>query len=371
MRIIVVGGGLSGLISATLLSRLNWDVTLIEKKNYPFHRVCGEYISNEVIPFLKSHGLYPDELSPVDIKEFQLTDTSGQEMKMKLDLGGFGISRYSFDYWLAGKAEESGVKMHPGTQVNSIRFFENQFEVTTSKEKLTADYVIGSFGKRSNLDRSLDRGFFKKKSPFIGVKYHLRNNDLRDDTISLHNFEGGYCGISRVENQLYNLCYLGERSLLKSHGSIKEMEAAILWKNPYLKAIFQNSDFVFDEPKVINEISFAPKEPVFDHILMSGDSAGMITPLCGNGMAMAIHGAKLVVDQLQKHRSSQSGRDALETEYSKIWKQTFQRRHWAGRQIQKGLFGTPFSSRLAVTLGRTSKPVSKWLMSKTHGQPFS
>jgi flavin-dependent dehydrogenase len=26
---------------------------------------------------------------------------------------------------------------------------------------------------------------------------------------------------------------------------------------------------------------------------MIGDTAGLITPLCGNGMAMAIHGAKL------------------------------------------------------------------------------
>ena len=53
-KIIVIGGGLAGLTSAILLAKANFDITLIERKQYPFHRVCGEYISNEVLPFLKT-----------------------------------------------------------------------------------------------------------------------------------------------------------------------------------------------------------------------------------------------------------------------------------------------------------------------------
>ena len=62
MDVIVVGGGLAGLINSILIRKAGFEVTLIERKKYPFHRVCGEYVSNEVIPFLKSEGLFPAEL---------------------------------------------------------------------------------------------------------------------------------------------------------------------------------------------------------------------------------------------------------------------------------------------------------------------
>ena len=51
---------------------------------------------------------------------------------------------------------------------------------------------------------------------------------------------------------------------------------------------------LFEKPEVINEITFEKQDPVSNHILMCGDAAGMITPLCGNGMAMAIHSAKIL-----------------------------------------------------------------------------
>lgn len=371
MNITIVGGGLSGLISATLLARQDWEVTLIEKKVYPFHRVCGEYISNEVIPFLKKHELFPASLDPVALTEFQLSDTAGNTLEMDLDLGGFGISRYAFDQWLAEQATHAGVRLVTGTQVSDVHYEDEMFNIKTNKGAYASDYVVGTYGKRSNLDRTLGRSFFKKRSPFIGVKYHLKNAQLSNHLIALHNFEGGYCGISRVENDVFNLCYLGQRASLKSAGSIEAMEKQFLHKNPHLQDIFRDSEFLFEEPEVINEITFAPKEPVYNHVLMSGDAAGMITPLCGNGMAMAIHGAKLLVEQLAEHKKTGSSRLSLEQSYTQQWKRTFQTRHWMGRQIQKTLFGTPFSSRLAVTLGKTSRPVAQWLMSQTHGKPFS
>ncbi|MCR9083896.1 MAG: NAD(P)-binding protein, partial [Cyclobacteriaceae bacterium] len=58
----IVGGGLAGLVSAYLLAKNGHSVQLFEKKNYPFHRVCGEYLSNEVVDFLKRESLFPESL---------------------------------------------------------------------------------------------------------------------------------------------------------------------------------------------------------------------------------------------------------------------------------------------------------------------
>ena len=367
-EVVVIGGGLAGLISSILLNRAGFDVSLVEKKRYPFHRVCGEYISNEVVPFLQKHDLFPDELHPTHISNFTLSDVDGRTMHLPLDMGAFGLSRYQFDAWLATKAHEEGVKILQQTSVQSVHFEKDHFVIASNDRVLKSDYVIGAFGKRSNLDRMMKRPFFQKRSPYIGVKYHVTSSLVEPDRIYLHNFEGGYCGTSQVENGITNICYLAQRELLKSTGDVGKMQEKFLFVNPRLKALFEDAESLFDTPEVINEISFAPKEPVYDHILMAGDAAGMITPLSGNGMAMAIHGAKLVSEALIDHVKKGTSREELEQSYQKIWNRTFKRRHWIGRQLQSGLFGSKHSSRLAVTIGQKSKPLATWLMKQTHGE---
>ena len=52
--VIIVGGGLAGLVCAIELGKAGKQVLLVEKKAYPYHKVCGEYVSNEVLPYLQA-----------------------------------------------------------------------------------------------------------------------------------------------------------------------------------------------------------------------------------------------------------------------------------------------------------------------------
>ncbi len=369
--VIIVGGGLAGLFNAVLLSRGGLEVTLIEKKRYPFHRVCGEYISNEVLPFLEKHDLFPHELEPARIEQFQLTSIGGKKLQMELDLGGFGVSRYAWDQWLVNILKQENVDIREGIAVNTLRFQNGHFECELSTgESLQAHFVIGAFGKRSSLDKQQDRSFMRRKSPYVGVKYHVKT-DFDEKTVALHNFRNGYCGINKVEKDRFNLCYLTHRDNVRKHGSIPKMEVAVLYENPYLKDIFSNSEFLLEKPEVINEITFEQKEPVHNHILMCGDSAGMITPLCGNGMGMAIHAANVLSNIILKHwKDKTNRRQKVENKYAQYWKSAFEKRLWVGRQIQEW-FGHPMMSAFAVMAGRTVKPLTRALMKQTHGEPFS
>ncbi|WP_286755237.1 NAD(P)/FAD-dependent oxidoreductase [Roseivirga sp. UBA838] len=369
-EIVIIGGGLSGLISAIELNRAGFSVHLFEKKKYPFHRVCGEYISNEVLPYMKRSGLLPKSVEPAQINRFEFTSIKGKSLRLPLDLGGFGLSRYTLDQHLAHLAIEEGVQLIQQVGVVSCEFEEEQFRLQTSDgQKLTAPLVIGAYGKRSLLDTRLQRSFIHQKTDFLGVKYHIRT-DFPRDQISLHNFEGGYCGISAIENGTYNLCYMGSRDRLKKYGSIEAMEQAVLFKNPFLRSIFLYSDFVLEKPEVINAFSFAPKKPIEKHILMAGDAAGLITPLCGNGMAMAIHSGKILSDLVAKHwPHSTLQRPLLEREYTHVWSALFRKRLWVGRQTQQ-LFGSAWSSELAVNAMKHLPFLAKAIMRNTHGKPF-
>ena len=358
------------MVSALELARSGHAVTLVERKTYPFHKVCGEYVSNEVKAYIESLGVDLVGLGAVNIRRFQVSAPSGRLLESRLDLGGFGISRYVLDYELYRLGLTAGVQFRLGKAVDDVTFADDRFAVTLNDgTTLASQLVLGTFGKRSKLDKSLGRSFVGRhmanRTSYIGVKYHVRV-DLPDDVIALHNFSDGYCGISAIEYGKYCVCYLTARENLRRHGNIPDMERAILHRNPHLKSIFTTARFLYDKPEVINEISFAPKRAVENHILMAGDSAGLITPLCGNGMAMAIHGAKLVSDLSSAFLRNQLTRVELESRYQRGWSERFTRRLWVGRTVQK-LFGKPWLTEAGAWAFGAFKPALRTVMRQTHG----
>lgn len=368
-QIAIIGGGLAGLTSAIGLAGAGLEVTLIEKKTYPFHRVCGEYISNEVLPFLAGLDVRVDSLNPAQISRFRLTSPGGRSLEVPLDLGGFGISRYALDNYLYQVAVSAGVVFKLQTTVETVAFSGEKFTLTLSDgSRLQSEVAIGAFGKRANLDRQLNRSFFAARSPYLAVKYHLRTS-LPKDQIALHNFQDGYAGISAIEDDKYCFCYLTTRQNLKRYGTIGEMEEKVLGRNPFLKQIFRESEFLYTQPEVINEISFAPKTAVAGHILCAGDAAGLITPLCGNGMAMAMQAGKILTSEVLAYFQDHGNRNLLEQRYTRAWHQQFSARLRTGRSIQQ-LFGKTILSEATIGLLQYAPFIVKQLMKRTHGQPF-
>lgn len=370
--VVIIGGGLAGLFNAILLNRAGYKVLLIERKTYPFHRVCGEYISNETIPFLKKLDIDLEELNVARISRLEITAVSGAKLSKKLDLGGFGLSRYTFDHFLYLKAASEGVNFMLGTKVEDVVFEDNMFRVITSEKEISTPLVIGSFGKRSNLDQKLKRDFFYKRSPFLAVKFHIKAN-LPTDLIQLNNYQNGYCGVSKVDGDRWCMCYLAHRDDLRKHGNLAALEENVIRKNPYLDRIFREAEFLLDKPEVINEISFEKKQPIDHHIFMSGDTAGMIAPLCGNGMTMAIHSAKILAEKIvefyRPQQFSADKRSILEQAYTSAWNKNFAGRLWAGRQLQK-LFGKNTATNITLKTLNHLPGVADFLIGKTHGQPF-
>jgi flavin-dependent dehydrogenase len=330
-KVVIIGGGLAGLTCAIHLLRCGHPVTLIEKNKYPQHKVCGEFISNEVRSYWTSMDINIEVLNPTEISKFTISSPNGRFLNCTLPLGGFGISRYTLDQFLFEIAVELGCEVIQ-EGVENIELQDGKFCISTQGNTIIiADLVIGAYGKRSALDHKLKRSFFKEKSPWLAVKAHYRGR-LENDKVTLHNFDGGYCGISKVENDLINVCYLTDYTHFKAFKNIEDFEKQVLKNNPLLKDFFQSAEMVFDAPLTISQISFAKKKPIEQGILMIGDTAGLIHPLCGNGMAMAVHSAKLCAELCNKYlRNEIKTREGLEKAYVSAWKSTFQKRLLFGR----------------------------------------
>ena len=369
----VVGGGLAGLALSIQIAKAGYKVILFEKEKYPFHRVCGEYISLESWDFLESLGVDLRSLNISYIKKLQVSDVNGNSFEQEFPLGGFGISRYKLDHVLAGIAKESGVTVCEQNRVNDIHFEKNVFTIESSLGNFKAKIMAASYGKRSNLDVRWKRPFIlakkSKLNNYIGIKYHVRYN-FPGDLIALHNFKRGYCGISKVEGDRYCLCYLTNADNLQNSGNdIKTMERTILSVNPHLKKIFEECEMLMNEPVIISQISFDKKTSLEDHVLMIGDAAGMITPLCGNGMSMALHASKIAAEQISDFLEGIISRKSMEENYSERWNKLFASRLRTGRMLQR-LFDSHWLTTLMIRLGKLFPALIRALIKKTHGKPF-
>jgi flavin-dependent dehydrogenase len=369
-QVIVVGGGLAGLCASIHLASQQIDVLLIEKQQFPRHKVCGEYISNEVLPYLNFLGFDPFAHGAKRITEFELTTRSNKKISARLPLGGFGMSRYKMDHQLYKRALEVGVKSLTD-QVLAINFQEPGFEVLTKNSGThRSQLVIGAFGKRSNLDVEMQRSFIKQKSPYLGVKMHVAGA-FPEQKVALHNFKGGYCGVSKVENDHINLCYITSFKAFKEFRDIRSFQEQVVCRNRELKRLFAETSPQFEAPLSISQISFRTKAPVENHILMCGDSAGMIHPLCGNGMGMAIRSAQLaslcIIDYIQGKIPT---RTKMEQAYYNKWQSNFKLRLKVGHSIAF-LFRQQKVATIMLYLLRVFPFLVPQIIKLTHGKPMT
>ncbi len=365
--VIVVGGGLAGLTAAIHLSRFGIATLVLEKNTYPKHKVCGEYVSNEVLPYLNWLGIDPFGMGAKKISKFRLSTPNDRYLETILPLGGFGLSRYAFDARLAQKAREQGVMIMEETATD-IQFVNDHFRVKTrSGQTISAQIVVAAYGKRAALDIALNRDFISREAPFLAVKTHLKG-DFPEDLVALHTFEGGYCGLSKVEDGSINACYITDFESFKKYRDIAEFQKTVLYKNPYLKVVFENCEPLFPKPLTISQISFEDKDPVENHILMCGDTAGLIHPLCGNGMGMAIRSAQILSRHIISFLNAEfPSREAMEKSYEKAWNAEFKFRLSVGRVIaavfkKYGLSGSLFS------IFRTFPKTLTKIITLTHGK---
>ncbi len=102
---------------------------------------------------------------------------------------------------------------------------------------------------------------------------------------------------------------------------------------------------------------------------MLGDAAGMITPLCGNGMSMALHSGKMASQLVNKFLQGRLSRIKMEEEYQLLWNNNFRKRMNTGRFLQH-FFGVNILSNLFVNTFRLFPGMAAMLIKKTHGKPF-
>ena len=125
----------------------------------------------------------------------------------------------------------------------------------------------------------------------------------------LHAFPGGYCGLSEIEGGQRNLCLLVSQPVFQRRRQRTGDPIAnfIDWmgiQNPSLGEWLSQAKRI--QPWIaIAQVSFLPKPAMEQDVLMAGDAAGLIVPLAGDGIAMALEGGRLASECLDRYLSGE------------------------------------------------------------------
>ncbi len=214
----VIGGGIAGSVAAIHLARAGVKTVLFEKETAAHQKVCGEFVSNEGVELLRECGVDFERLGAVSIRALRMHGPY-RSCEANLPLEGRGVSRFALDEELLHLAAASGAEVKRGVLVTDLSS-RDPFRLNTSQGEFASRRLILASGKSEFRAVQTREG---RDGAYVGFKTHLRlkpslRRQLRDH-IELFVFKSGYGGLSMVEGDVANFCFLIAKSALRSIGT--------------------------------------------------------------------------------------------------------------------------------------------------------
>ncbi len=369
----IVGAGPAGSSAAITLCRVGLRVVLLEASSFPRPKLCGEFLSPECTDWLVRLGVDLPSLNAKPIGRAQFTAPDGVSAEIPFPKPGWGLSRAALDAALAEVAVSHGAVLHEKTTVTDITGdLENGFCVEVAvgslQSKIRARTVIAAHGRRNALDRSLDRPFLRRSHPFVALKRHFYGPPLNGH-ISLHAFPGGYCGLAEVEGGMSNACLLVRepvfRSAAKSGGA--PIESFLDWmrkQNAHLADWFADAEPADERWHTIAQVPFGSKSAIAGDVLMAGDAGGLIAPLAGDGIAIALQSGAMAAQRCIQFLTGEMDQRGMPALYARDWERAFSPRIRLGRLLQHIMLD-PRTARYALQMVGRMPALGTWLLTHT------
>ena len=283
----IVGGGPAGSSAAITAARAGARVALFEARDFPRHKVCGEFVSAESLDLLAqllgdTPGAVSGFASAPVIKRMRLL-FGGRVIEVEISPAGLSIPRYILDALLWDAAQRAGVEVHSNCEITACNG-EGPFILQNSSVSFVSKAVIIAAGRWSafTADRSLPAG-----PRWIGVKAHFREPNPSFST-DLYFFEGGYCGVQPVATGIVNACAMVRSDRATSLAQVFLLHPTLSQRAACWQAATQ--------PLSTSPLVYRKPQPVRGNMMFVGDAAAFIDPFVGDGISIALRTGRLAAE---------------------------------------------------------------------------
>lgn len=291
---LVIGGGPAGSMLAMRLAAAGRDVALLEKENGPHHKVCGEFLSGEAVAYLEQAGIEPRKLGACTIDRVRLTSRK-RTVEAPLPFPALSLSRHVLDEALLRQAENAGCEVIRGAFAERLEKQDGNWTVRLREgDTMRAQAVFLATGKH---DLKAWEGRGGTQTDLVGFKMHWRLTPAQIDALrgvmELFLFRGGYGGLSLVEDEPANLCFVVQRNRLRSSGGWAALLPEICEEVSLLRERLEDAMPCWKKPLAISPIPYGYIADEHDGIWRLGDQAAVIPSFTGDGMSIALHSGSL------------------------------------------------------------------------------
>jgi flavin-dependent dehydrogenase len=343
--VVIVGGGPAGSSAAIWLAESGAKVLLVEQKRFPRPKLCGEFISPECLVHFRRLGAFDEMLTAggVRLRETVFYARNGKGVAVPSEWFGqseesfaLGLSRAEMDARLLARARETGVEVLEETQATNLLIEDEkvcgvQFRREGKEEfSIKAKVTIDATGRTRVLARRVEKERGETKRPrarFVAFKTHLEGARAPADQCEIYVYRGGYGGLSRVENGLFNFCFIASAEDVKRCSSDPErVMREVVFTNKRAAHNLCQAKIVEDWQAVSIESFGRGKLIPAEGLLTIGDAAAFIDPFTGSGMLLALESAKIAADAILNalpKLNSDAGFQSLASEYQKQYNTTF------------------------------------------------
>jgi flavin-dependent dehydrogenase len=376
--VVIAGGGPAGASAAIHLAARGARVLLAEQKRFPRAKLCGEFISPECLEHFARLGVAERMVGAggARLTETRFYSRSGRSVNVPSEwFGGageaaLGLSRAEMDARLLARARESGVEvleeaqavrvLSEGGRVRGLGFRKDgRVLEVRSLVALDATGRARSLARLAERDETRGQRSSPRRPRLVAFKAHLEEacGDARH--CEIYFYRGGYGGLSRVENDLSNLCFIARaRDVRACGGDAGRVMREVLMKNERAAQTLARARVQSDWVAVALE-GFGRRAVVpAAGLLAVGDAAAFIDPFTGSGMLMALESGELAARVVARHldglRDGASFEDAAR-DYRALYRQTFGARLRVCAMMRRAAFVPRFAETLIFALGASTR----------------
>ncbi len=349
---VIIGGGPAGATAAILLAEAGWSVALVEQKEFPRRKVCGEYLSATNWPLLARLGVAERfaELAGPPVRETAIFVGNRLYRAQLPDAGdsfGRALSREKLDSLLMERAAECGVAIFQPARCTALsqRGALHSAIIEPHKSQpleVTASIVIAAHGSWEIGNLATQRQpATPVGSDWLAFKAHFRETNLPAGLMPLLAFPDGYGGMVHCDGGRASLscCIRRHRleRLARSQG-ISAGEAVLSHISEScgaVRTVLEGAEL--DGPWLAAGAIQPGIRPRYkDGVLIVGNAAGEAHPVVAEGISMAMQSAWLLTERVKNRRNElaiPAAMTQIANSYSAAWRRAFAPRIFAAAAI--------------------------------------